>query len=154
MPSAYNVVDPFGQIQPGGDRIVVAGEAQNTGRPAVAFSDDRGRTWKTHAFTDLPCTKDCNENISVQSSADGTTLYAMVEDPERRQVYVYSKHLGGSWTRTGDVIAYTGTESFYRSFVAADGTRTAGTGPVFRSCASRPFLLLAPGLAMTTCPPP
>ncbi|MEU0561330.1 hypothetical protein [Dactylosporangium sp. NPDC006015] len=133
MPSAYNLVDPFGQIQSGGDRIVVAGRAQNTGRPAVAFSDDRGRTWTTHAFTDLPCTKDCNESISVQSSADGTTLYAMVEDreiyedAERGQLYVYSKHLDGSWTRTGDVIAYTRTESFYRSFVAADGTLFVGT---------------------------
>jgi hypothetical protein len=51
----------------------------------------------------------------------------MVEDPYKRQVYVYSKRLGGSWTRTGDVIAYTGTESFYRSFVAADGTLFVGT---------------------------
>jgi hypothetical protein len=99
----------------------------------VAFSDDRGRTWTTHAFTDLPCTKDCTESLSVQSSADGATLYAMVENreidknPERGELYVYSQHLGGSWTRTGDEVAYTSTEKFSRSFVAADGTLFVGT---------------------------
>ncbi|MEV4136680.1 hypothetical protein AB0J72_31455 [Dactylosporangium sp. NPDC049742] len=131
MATAYNVVDPAGQIQLAGDRIMVAGADRRTGRPAVAVSGDRGRTWSTHVFTDLPCPEpqDCGRDlpvVSVQARADGTTGFAVVVDTKERRAYVYFLLAGDGWARAGAAIGLDPSESFYRSFVTADNTHLMG----------------------------
>ncbi|MER7278716.1 hypothetical protein ABT369_30170 [Dactylosporangium sp. NPDC000244] len=62
--------------------------------------------------------------VGTARSADGSTLYAAVDDAVSHRVYVYQRPAGKSWTRAGDPITSTGGgRALYQS---ADGRHWTG----------------------------
>jgi hypothetical protein len=102
-------------------RLWVTATDRASGRPAVAFSLDRGRTWSTHVFDDLaPCTAQSCPAPTL-ATADGRTVYVTIPDPAQRERVAYRSTGGRSWSRlgTGNVPYGQGTGW---SYVAADGS--------------------------------
>jgi photosystem II stability/assembly factor-like uncharacterized protein len=113
-------LDQFTSIVDVGGRLWLTGTNRATGRPAVAVSVDRGRTWSTHAFTEpQACSSACG--APSLATADGKTVYVMIGDTAMLQRFVYRSNDGQSWSRldTGNV-PY-GREPGW-SFVASDGS--------------------------------
>lgn len=113
--------DPSASIVDAGGRLWVAGTARASGRPAVAISVDRGRTWSPHVFDELPACTTQSCAAPTLATADGRTVYVTVPDPAGRERIVYRSNDDGSWSRldTGD-IPYGQGRGW--SFVAADGS--------------------------------
>jgi hypothetical protein len=87
-------------------------------RPAVAVSDDRGRTWSSPTLPAPVCPDaDCAPELST---LDGTIVNAVVVDPSRELVLAYRTDAAGDWRRL-DTDALTDVDSAW-SYVRADGT--------------------------------
>jgi len=114
-------LDSTSSIVDAGGRFWVTGTDRASGRPAVAVSADRGRTWSPHVFDELaPCTgSNCSD--PTLATADGRTVYVMVRDPAGQQPIVFRSDGGRSWSRldTGNVPH--GRVAGW-SFVTADGS--------------------------------
>jgi hypothetical protein len=104
-----------------GGRLWVTGTPRAGGRPTVAVSADRGRTWSPHVFDELAACTTQSCAAPVLATADGKTVYVTVPDPAERERIVYRSNNGGPWSRldTGDVPH---GEAAGWSFVAADGS--------------------------------
>jgi hypothetical protein len=104
-----------------GVRLWVTGTDRASGRPAVAVSLDRGRTWSAHVFAELAACRAASCSAPALATADGKTVYVMVADPAGHRRLVYRSSDGRSWSRldAGNVPYGRGMN---RSFVASDGS--------------------------------
>jgi hypothetical protein len=113
--------DQSSSIVDANGRLWVTGTDQASGRPAVAVSLDRGRTWSPHVFAELAACTAQSCPAPALATADGKTVYVMVPDPAGRERIVYRSNGGRSWSRldAGDVPYGRGMGW---SFVASDGS--------------------------------
>jgi hypothetical protein len=111
-----------------GGVLAVTSIDKGSTRPTVSISTDRGRTWKTHEFTDLPVDPGTSLHTRIPSvtSRDGRTLYVLVSDNRRYQTEAYrSDDAGATWRRIdGSGSAPYALSAVVPSFVLPDGTHT------------------------------
>jgi hypothetical protein len=107
-----------------GGRLWISGVERATGRPAVATSSDRGRTWTSSTFPELGrCTATLCDTPEL-SSADGVTVVASFVDSATRRLIAYRGGLDG-WQRL-DTSGITEVGTIW-SFTTADGTHIVRT---------------------------
>jgi hypothetical protein len=111
-----------GPVSGDGDNLWVAGTDPGSGRPAVAVSADRGRTWSTHVFADVTGCAERGCDPPELAVGGGQAAYAVVADPASGRYVVYRGTAAGGWERLADVVGdpprYPGA---VWSFVASDG---------------------------------
>jgi hypothetical protein len=104
-----------------GDRLWVTGTDRASGRPAVAVSRDRGRTWSSHVFAELSACMAASCDAPALAMADGKTVYVTVPDPAGQERIVYRSNDGRSWPRLDTSNVPYGRGMGW-SFVASDGS--------------------------------
>jgi hypothetical protein len=104
-----------------GGRLWVTGVDPVTGRPAVAVSSDRGRTWSTKVFVDLTDCAAQRCGAPELATADGSTVYVMAADSVSQKRIVYRRTEDGIWQRLNTTNLPYGRGLGW-SFVASDGS--------------------------------